>query len=210
MMIHASKPLRRRSQRGLSLVEVLVSMLVLGLGMVGLAALQARTVSYQLGAGQRAQLAGLLSDYAERVRSNLPQAPGQVADSPYLNAGSWGDLSTKPVTQASSDCLASSEGCTPEQVAAIDKAEWLGAVRQQLPLGSALVTDAGNGALTVTFMWVDKDRTQDVAQGGGEKTRDLVASPVCEPSTMTGVALQSCCPESGLAGVRCANFSIQP
>lgn len=209
-MKQAGKQVRGRVQRGLSLVEVLVSMLVLSLGMVGLAALQARTVSYQLGAGQRAQLAGLLSDYAERVRSNLPQAPGQVADSPYLIAGQWADLSGEPVAEVSADCLSSDDGCTPAQVAAIDRSEWLSAVRQQLPLGTALVTDAGNGALTVTFMWVDKDRTQDNRAEDGETTRDLVASPVCVPAQMTGVALQSCCPEAGLAGVRCANFSIQP
>lgn len=207
-MARAGKQAQQGPQRGLSLVEVLVSMLVLGLGMVGLAALQARTVSYQLGAGQRAQLAGLLSDYAERVRSNLPQAPGQVANSPYLNAGKWADLSAKTVTMASAECLTSQDGCTPAQVAAIDKSEWLSAVRQQLPLGSALVADAGNGALLVTFMWADKDRTED-----GESGRSLVTSPVCDPTKMSGVALQSCCPkqdEGNLAGVRCANFSIQP
>ena len=208
-MAKVGKRVRGRGQRGLSLVEVLVSMLVLSLGMVGLAALQARTVSYQLGAGQRAQLAGLLSDYAERVRSNLPQAPGQVANSPYLNAGKWADLSSKPVTAVSADCLSSDDGCSPAQVAAIDKSEWLSAVRQQLPLGTALVTNAGNGALNVTFMWVDKDRTQDNTDDG-ETTRDLVVSPQCDPTNMTGVALQSCCPEANLAGVRCANFSIQP
>lgn len=209
-MSKVGKRIRGRGQRGLSLVEVLVSMLVLSLGMVGLAALQARTVSYQLGAGQRAQLAGLLSDYAERVRSNLPQAPGQVANSPYVIAGTWKELSTKPVAAVSSDCLRSNDGCSPAQVAAIDRSEWLSAVRQQLPLGTALVTNAGNGALNVTFMWVDKDRTQDNTSDDGETTRDLVSSLRCDPTTMTGVALQSCCPEANLAGVRCANFSIQP
>lgn len=194
-------------QRGLSLVEVLVSMLIMALGMVGLAALQARTVSYQLGAGQRAQLAGLLSDYAERVRSNLSQAPGQVGSSPYLKAGAWTTQSETAPEAAEVDCLAEDTSCDAIELANFDKAQWLASVRRELPLGSALVQDAGGGALTVTFMWADKDRTVD-----GETGRTLVTSPQCTATT-TGLNLQSCCPEAAGTvpeGVRCARFSLLP
>ena len=197
----------RHRQRGLSLVEVLVSMLIMGLGMVGLAALQARTVSYQLGAGQRAQLAGLLSDYAERVRSNLGQAPGQVSSSPYLNGKSWVTQSGATPAAASVDCLAKNASCTAAQLAEFDKAQWLAGVRRELPLGGALVESAAGGALTVTFMWVDKDRTVDNTTG-----RALVQSATCKDS-MTGLELQSCCPQAAgtvPAGVRCARFSLLP
>lgn len=196
-----------RKQRGLSLVETLVSMLVLALGMVGLAALQAKTVSYQLGAGQRAQLAGLLSDYAERVRSNLSQAPGLVSASPYLQADSWATQSEESPAAPEVDCLAEGASCSAAELAAFDKAQWLSMVRRNLPLGSALVQEGNGGVLEVTFMWVDKDRTVD-GQGG----RTLVQSPQCT-NAMTGLALQSCCPQAAgqvPVGVRCARFSLMP
>lgn len=202
-----SMGMTRGAQRGLSLVEVLVSMLIMALGMVGLAALQARTVSYQLGAGQRAQLAGLLSDYAERVRSNLSQAPGQVGSSPYLTSGEWSTQSAAAPAAADVDCLAEDASCSAAELADFDMAQWLTAVRRELPLGSALVQAAGGGALTVTFMWADKDRTVD-----GETGRALVTSPRCTPTT-TGLDLQSCCPQAAgdiPAGVRCARFSVLP
>ncbi|MDI1348544.1 type IV pilus modification protein PilV [Aquabacterium sp.] len=192
-----------RSQSGVSLIEVLVSMLVLALGMVGLAALQARTVSYQLGSGQRAQLSGLLADYAERVRSNLNQAPGVAASSDYLYNATWSDQAAD-VAAASVDCAASGVSCTGAALASYDMAQWRAAVRRGLPQGSVRVTGDAHTGIEVTFMWTDKDRTQDGVNG-----RTLVASAECATST-TGMARQSCCPGGVPDGTRCANFMVVP
>jgi len=194
---------RSRTQQGVSLIEVLVSMLVLALGMVGLAALQARTVSYQLGSGQRAQLSGLLADYAERVRSNLNQAPGVVAASEYLYTASWKDQADA-VAAASVNCAASGVTCTGLDLARFDMAQWRSDVRRGLPRGSVRVTGDARTGLQVSFMWTDKDRTQDGTNG-----RTLVASATCQANE-TGTARQSCCPIAVPDGTRCANFVVVP
>lgn len=191
---------------GVSLVEVLVSMLVLALGMVGLAALQARTVSYQLGSGQRAQLSGLLADYAERMRSNLNQAPGVVPSSEYLYSATW-SAQAADVEAASVDCMSASVTCSGVDLARYDKAQWRAAVRRSLPRGSVLVTGDARTGIEVSFMWTDKDRTEDGVAG-----RTLVASATCATST-SGMARQTCCPQAAgpvPAGTRCANFTVVP
>lgn len=192
---------------GVSLVEVLVSMLVLALGMVGLAALQARTVSYQLGSGQRAQLSGLLADYAERMRSNLNQAPGVVPSSEYLYSATW-SAQAADVEAASVNCMSAGVTCSGVDLARYDKAQWRAAVRRSLPRGSVLVTGDARTGIEVSFMWTDKDRTEDGANG-----RALVAAnAACTPST-SGMARQTCCPEAAgpvPAGTRCANFTVVP
>lgn len=194
---------RSRTQQGVSLIEVLVSMLVLALGMVGLAALQARTVSYQLGSGQRAQLSGLLADYAERVRSNLNQAPGVAKPSAYLFEESW-DAQAAAVAAASVNCAARGVTCTGIDLARFDMAQWRADVRRSLPRGSVRVTGDARTGLAVSFMWTDKDRTQDGANG-----RTLVASGLCTANT-TGMASQTCCPVTVPDGTRCANFVVVP
>lgn len=192
-----------RSQSGVSLIEVLVSMLVLALGMVGLAALQARTVSYQLGSGQRAQLSGLLADYAERVRSNLNQAPGVAASSGYLYDATWSNQAAD-VAAASVDCAASGASCSGAALASYDMAQWRSAVRRSLPRGSVRVTGDARTGINVTFMWTDKDRTQDGVNG-----RALVTINECATGT-TGMARQTCCPAGLPDGTRCANFTVVP
>jgi type IV pilus assembly protein PilV len=55
-------PAQRRLLRGASLIEVLVAVLVLSLGMLGMAALQSRAVKGNISSGQRSQ-AAMLSHY---------------------------------------------------------------------------------------------------------------------------------------------------
>lgn len=57
-------------QRAFSLIEVLITVLVLGAGLMGLAALQARMLQSELEAHQRAQAVLLIQDMADRLRSN--------------------------------------------------------------------------------------------------------------------------------------------
>lgn len=195
-----------KHQSGVTLVEVLVSMVIMALGLVSLAALQNFTLRYQLGSVHRAQLSGLLSDYAERVRSNLGQAPGELAgaakDSPYYFDRDWGAQSAAPAAAATS-CTGSA-ACTAEQLAAADMAEWRQRVRRELPRGSVWVSGDATQGMTVSFMWSDKEYVASAA-GGKEKANTCQASDV-------GLAEQTCCPKgaNAPAGVRCATFSIVP
>ena len=194
---------RRQRQAGVTLIEVLVSMLIMALGLVSLAALQTFTVRYQLGSVQRAQLSGLLSDYAERVRSNLAQAPGVLAgNSGYLVSGSWEDQIKEAPPAADKDC--GTQVCTPGELAQFDMAQWRDAVRRQLPQGSVVVTGSAVTGLNVTFMWTDKEFV--AGQTPAARTSNL-----CAP-TLSGLDQQTCCPAAvgAAAGVRCANFTVIP
>lgn len=196
-----------KHQSGVTLVEVLVSMVIMALGLVSLAALQNFTLRYQLGSVHRAQLSGLLSDYAERVRSNLGQAPGLLAGapeaSPYVYRQDWAAQSAVPSAASAPSC-GGSTACTAAQLAAADMAEWRERVRRELPRGSVRVDGDATQGMTVTFMWADKEH---VASAGGDK----VQAKTCEASD-SGLAEQTCCPAGANApeGVRCATFSLIP
>ena len=56
--------------RGVTLIEVLVTMVLLGVGLLGLAGLQARGVQVNQGSAYRAQAANLAADLADRLRAD--------------------------------------------------------------------------------------------------------------------------------------------
>lgn len=187
---------RRQHQSGVTLIEVLVSVLILGLAMISLAGLQSYTVKYQLGSANRAVLSMLVSDYAERVRANLAAGPGVggAGDaSKYLYAAAWADQAAEPVA-ASIDCNATV--CTDASaLAEWDMSNWRQRVRDELPRGSVHVAGSIRDGLTVTFMWQDNEFSATAA--------------VCEPG-LDPVDARQCCPTELPAGVRCANFMIVP
>jgi type IV pilus assembly protein PilV len=191
-----SNCMRQRDQSGVTLIEVLVSILILGLAMISLAGLQSYTVKYQLGSSNRAVLSMLVSDYAERVRANLAAAPGDGAagnQSVYLYAVDWADQSAAPVA-AQVDCNATV--CTDATaLAEWDMANWRQRVREELPRGSVHVAGTIRDGLTVTFMWQDNDF-------GAQ-------SPVCT-ANQSPVDARQCCSADLPSGVRCANFVIVP
>lgn len=185
----------RRRQSGVTLIEVLVSILILGLALISLAGLQSYTVKYQLGSANRAVLSMLVSDYAERVRANMEGAPGAgtASTSKYLYAADWATQSDEP-TAASTDCA--TKVCTDAStLAEWDMAMWRQRVREELPRGSVQVKGSVTDGMTVTFMW------QDNALGS--------TSLVCT-SGLSPVDARQCCPAGLPSGVRCANFLIVP
>ncbi len=189
-----------RQQSGVTLVEVLVPMVIMALGMVGLAALQNFTLKYQLGSVHRAQLSGLLSDYAERVRANLGQAPGEVADSDYLFSDSWKDQASAAAAKPA--CTASNVCSDASKLAESDMSEWRARVRRDLPRGSVHVAGDAVRGLTVSFMWTDKEFVENQAGQGRQ-------APTCDTKE-SGLGEQTCCPIAVPAGVRCARFSVIP
>ncbi|WP_324731792.1 type IV pilus modification protein PilV [Pseudomonas paeninsulae] len=73
-------------QAGFTLIEVLITLLVLAVGLMGLAGMQARMLNSQFEAYQRAQAVMLVGDMANRLRSNVSAA----RDARYVSATLYG------------------------------------------------------------------------------------------------------------------------
>jgi len=112
---------RKTSQRGVTLVEVLVTMVILAFGLLGLVALQARVQVLQAEAYQRAQALMLLKDMAGRLATNRNDALAYEVDP------------DDPVADAA--CVAPGLGATRQQN---DSYEWCLALR-----GASETLDAG-------------------------------------------------------------------
>ncbi len=191
---------RDARQRGVSLIEVLVSILVMALGLVGMASLQTTTLKYQQGSVQRGMVASLISDFAERARANNSQSPQVEGDSSlYLTESglTWASAVAVSDFEPDSDCRASDATCSASDLAAYDLKVWQQSVRTALPQGSAAVVRQGD-AMNVTLMWSDKGRATE-------------SSPACTNQD-TAAESVNCCPASvaAPAGVRCANFVVRP
>jgi type IV pilus assembly protein PilV len=113
-----------RRARGVSLVEVLVALVVLSVGMLGVAALFVQSVRSSRAALLRTQAVNLVSDMSERIRANA-------------NAGAAYDLGAYGDRPALRGCAptATSAGtnCGVLNLAEDDLAQWLAAVREALP-----------------------------------------------------------------------------
>lgn len=89
-----------RRASGFSLLEVLITIVLLAFGLLGLAGLEARMSAANSEAYQRAQAAALLADMVERVRAGANVVNGTI-DTGYLTGTSWvgtGDGSTSTAT----------------------------------------------------------------------------------------------------------------
>ena len=114
----------RRVQSGFTLVEVLVAVLVLSIGLVGVAALQGVSLKNTQSAFMRSQATALAYDLADRMRANVLSARLGLYD---------------PSTAATETACKSTTGCTPQNMAKHDLAEWNAAVATYLPMGQGFV-----------------------------------------------------------------------
>lgn len=69
---------QKKSQRGMALMEALISMLVMAFGVLGFLGLQAKTAALQVEAYQRSQALILLEDLTQRMRLNQANASAYV------------------------------------------------------------------------------------------------------------------------------------
>lgn len=69
-------------QHGFSMIEVLVTIVILAFGLLGLAGMQARTMTMEMESYQRAQALVLLNDMAARLEANAGAAATYVTATP--------------------------------------------------------------------------------------------------------------------------------
>jgi type IV pilus assembly protein PilV len=114
-------------QTGATMIEVLISALVMGVGLLGIMSLQARSLQYNQNAYLYSQAVFLAQDMAERMLAN----PDAADDYPI-------DLDDPSPNSATDLCTNAS--CTPEQIADWDKSIWRANISAALPSGKGAVT----------------------------------------------------------------------
>jgi len=164
---HSGEGQMAHGQHGFTLIEVLVAVLVLAIGLLGIAGLQAAGLQMNNSAYQRSQAAVLTQDMADRARANT--------EGYQTGAYNIGDPTSLSVT----DSCFTTDGCSPTQLAQSDVARWRETVQELLPGGEGTICQdndpetgtsetspdcSGTGNYVIKIWWTN-DRE------GGEKYR---------------------------------------
>lgn len=150
-------------QAGVTLLELLVTLVVVSLGMLGVAGLQAKSLQSNHDSYMYSKASFLVHDIAERMRTNPPGVRGgDYAISTNSLVGN--ELTNGQGTQTKvRDC--SSVTCDPDELARFDLYEWLEQrIKTTLPDGAAIISAsdwdpaAGSGTAptvdtTITLRW---------------------------------------------------------
>lgn len=147
-------PKFRHTQSGFTLIEALVTFLVLAIGLLGLAGLQTKGLQFDQSAYQRTQAALAAADIADRMRANA------------TGARAGGYTITYSATKDASECI--DTPCNTTAMADFDLYEWKVSMAQLLPRGNGSITTvapvapAVNATMTITIYW---DETRSGATG---------------------------------------------
>lgn len=158
-MMNASKSTRRASQAGATLIEILVSVLVIALGLLTMASVQSNSVKFQKTSEFRAVATLLASDLADRMRADQLGVEAQGYSVPSSSFGDGvltADNSGDP--QACGTIVNGElQKCTPQEIAAEDLYEWRSRLRASLPNVAVHVSqfDAAQRAVELWIAWVD-------------------------------------------------------
>lgn len=186
-------------QRGATLIEALVSLLLFSLGLLGIAGLQVNAMAFQKSSWATNRIAEVTADIGERMRAN----PDGVELGQYTYVQPY--ATAKAATIASNNCRTSGSACNGIQVASDDLSAWLAMAQTVLPQGAVRLEGAANTGYTVTVMYLDKEFTDTTAGN------PLLASTTCSAAS-TGVEWRTCCPATAAVpvGVKCSRSLIQP
>lgn len=150
-------PLRQRRQHGSSLLEVLISVMILAVGMLSLASLQINTLRWQKTAEFRSSATQLAYDMSDRMRGNMvgirggADANAAPAPSYYFTTETYADASTG----AFPDPGCAAPTCTPLETAQRDIANWQRTVKMQLPGGAGFIAGDMTQGFRITVAWAE-------------------------------------------------------
>ena len=152
-MTHLSKI--KLPLQGSSLIEVLISVLILSIGMLALGAMLSSSVMMPKLSGYRTSAITLAFSHIERMRANPGRLTGSAAggfnNGDYDKTSYDGTLADIPLA----DCAY--PNCTESSLAAMDNAASQRAVRLALPAGGLFMRRdnvSGSTSLTVGNLWV--------------------------------------------------------
>lgn len=192
-------------QGGATLLEVLITMMVVAVGLLGAAGLQLASTRFQQTSTVRTQALIQADFIIEKMRVNsanltLTNLATAVAspETAYLAEDGYDDAADLPDDPACG--LTGLPDCTAAQAAQRDLREWRMSLARELPGGRGAlfaVADGGDtepNARRVVVMWREK------TEAATDNTAGLAAAEGTDAS----------CPDDAVAGIRCLNLWVTP
>lgn len=161
----------KRDDNGFTLIEVLVSLVVLAIGLLGLAMLQTTGLRYNTNSYSRTQATYMAYDLAERMRANVPAF--QAGDYDVLNQAAAGNIDSNSNSNYScnlpsnNNCSCDTGTCSNAALAQYDLGQWyynldtlLPGVKDavNLPTPTRAVISRNNNLATITIYWLEQNR----------------------------------------------------
>ncbi|CAN5417453.1 N/A [soil metagenome] len=159
-----------RSQRGFSLIEVLVTLVIVAISLLGLLAIQTRAFSLQSDTYNQRAASELASQLRERISGNFDG----------YNTGSYAMTLTLAGTPAAGPICTSA--CDPvTQMPLAELSQWASLLRQRIPISAASVGPlTAGGELTgvrIGIAWYEPNSTETTSNCAG-----VVDSVMSEPT----------------------------
>lgn len=146
---------RTRQQRGMTLIEALIALVVLSIGLLGIASLQLTSMKQNVSALNHSRAVWYAYSMSDRIRANITE---------FAN---YDGIDTS--IEYSQDCL--SQPCSNAQMRIADAADWADMV-SNLPAGRGIIDDNADG-LMVSVMWDDEGTGATGTACGPDPSVDL-------------------------------------
>lgn len=143
-----SRPCRYQAQ-GFSLLEVLIALLVLAIGLLGLATLQTVGLKFNQESYLRSQAVLIAYDIIDRIRANPVAKSSGAYDSVAATA-----TYTAPACTGAVDCSTS-------DIATYELANWKSRIAATLPAGTGAISTSGTRR-TITITWKENDLDMEI------------------------------------------------
>ena len=147
MIIMQKTKFVKQREKGFTLIEVLVALVLLGFGFISMLMLQYRSLQHSNAAYYQGISSQIVGGLAASIRAN-PEASTTVAG--YGHVGG---------TLPSTGCIDSSTACTPNQIAKADLSWARQAAAAQLPGGDIrVVHDGAASSYDVYILWQNQEK----------------------------------------------------
>ncbi len=142
---------KMKHQSGISMIESLISLLVISIGLLGIASLQLTSVQQTASAHWHSQAVWYSYEMTDRISANSTDPDNFIL---YNNIDTDNSYSM--------DCQANA--CTPTQMVTADAEDWSDMVKS-LPGGRGVITSPAPNTLTVSVMWEDTSGESNCTNG---------------------------------------------
>ena len=154
------KSSQQRRQRGISLIEVLIAILIIAVGVLGIAKMQVVSISNSKVSGSRNLISLQASSLASLLHSSSAYWQVSSPGTPNCNSTSPCNLSGASTTSFGTACAVGAICSTPVQIVAYEINTWMANINQQVPGYAATISCSVTATTPTTCMiqitWQEK------------------------------------------------------